>query len=156
VGTFDAIALEAEETLRSESLTVSEDDREALARRLVERVGWPYEHAEELLAAAGLQWREADLPAPFDALYVPSRKLILVARGLKAARRRYALLHELAHALSPSDATHADVFLLSLSLAHPPQQIESVRSSGVDPTAQDLYDGSTPSWCAVLRLRYRK
>lgn len=155
---WDPVGLDAENTIRHEPMSYDWDELEAMARRLVERTGWTQAwDAYELLRGCGYSIAEATLPEGLQALRMPFSKVILVSRGLRAPARLYALLHELCHDLVANDATHADVYALSLCAVHPPQQVDDVRCrTGQTPTAQDLYDGSAPQWCAVLRARYAK
>jgi hypothetical protein len=151
---FDPVGLHAEQTIRDEPFTLEWDELETMARRLVDETGWSEAwDAYELLRASGYRVGEAHLPAGLQAIRLPHTRTILVARGLRAPSRLYAVLHELSHGLLP-DGSHSDVYELSLCLVHPPQQLELVRAAtGTPPTPQDLFDGKAPPWCAVLRCR---
>lgn len=95
------------------------------------------------------------MPRSVPALYVPPARLILVSDQLRGVEKNAVLFHEDGHAIGPSDASHSDVHALSLLLMHPPQQVVALMIQGViEPTAQDLWDGLTPRWAAMLRAKY--
>jgi hypothetical protein len=155
---WDPVGLDADSALRHERTVYDWDELEEMARTLVEQTGWTQAwDAYELLRSHGYSIAEVVLPEGLQALRLPNCRVILISRGLRAPARLYALLHELSHDLVPPDGTHADVYYLSICIVHPPQQLDEVRCrAGRTPTAQDLYDGSAPQWCAVLRARYAK
>lgn len=152
---WDPVGLDADATLRDVSLVYEWTELESMARELVEETGWTEAwDAYELLRKLDYRVGEALLPPGIQAIRLPGSRVIVVARGLRAAARLYAILHEIAHDLVPRDASHADVYAVSLALAHTPQQVDAVRiRCAAEPTPQDIYDGTTPPWCAVLRCR---
>jgi len=124
-----------------------------LARPLIDRsAAWL---PEAVAAAQGVAVDEAQLPRQTRALYVPPARVILVSPALRGYERFVALFHECAHAAGPHDATHADIWALTLVLIHPPQQVvQSLLCSGAPVTAGHLWDGRGPKWAAVMRARY--
>lgn len=150
---LSALGRECAECLAHEPHRYGWEEMSQLARSLVDRAEAPL---PELLAAlVGLRVEEAVLGPDVPAVLIVAARLILVSCHLRALERTLALYHEIAHAEAPQDASHSDVWALTLCLLHPPQQVMLATAlSGAYPTAQDLYERSTPAWAAVLRARY--
>lgn len=150
---FSALGRECESCLASEPMRYGWGEASVLARPLIERsAAWL---PEAVAAAQGVAVEEARLPRGATALYVPPARVILVSPLLRGYERFVALFHENAHAAHAHDATHADVWALTLALIHPPQQVvRALLCGGAPVAAMDLWDGRGPKWAAILRARY--
>lgn len=150
---FSALGRECEACLANEPMRYGWREADVIARPLIDRCAtW---HPEVVAAAQGVAVEEARLPRQATALYVPPARAILVSESLRGHERFVALFHENAHAAHAHDATHSDVWALTLALIHPPQQVVgALLYSGTPVTAMHLWDGRGPKWAAVVRARY--
>jgi hypothetical protein len=148
-----ALGRECAESLAREPHRYGWSEMTALAAQLISVAGGS---AVDLLGRAlGLAVAEAVLAPGVPALYVPVARTVLVGSHLRGVDRVIALDHEFSHSFAPRDASHSDVWALTLCLVHPPQQVSQLRVLlGAWPTAQDLWSEQSPKWAAVLRARY--
>lgn len=154
---FDPLGVECAACLTHGPYEIGWDELEHQARALVDRCESSTSGDLDVLFALSLfeiNVVEAALPPGERAFYVPDSRLIVVQKGLKAAAKLMALLHEFSHAVSPCRASHADVHALSLCLAITPQRIDGLLRFCAAITAQDLHDKRLPVWVAVLRARW--